>query len=87
MHRLKPAVYTGSVFVDAGGLMSYGLSPFFLPLGAAKYVDKILKGTKPVELPVEQPTKFECIINLKTTQALGITIPPHLLVLADEVRQ
>jgi putative ABC transport system substrate-binding protein len=80
-----PAVYTTKLFVDAGGLMSYGISPFRGYLDAPKFVDKILKGAKPADLPVEQPTTFECVINLKTAQALEITIPPHLLVLADEV--
>ena len=86
LHRL-PAVYTNRLFVDAGGLMSYGTNPSSLYLGAAKFVDKILKGAKPADLPVEQPTKFECIINLKTARALGITIPPTLLFQADEVIQ
>jgi putative tryptophan/tyrosine transport system substrate-binding protein len=83
-HRL-PAIYQVRSCVDAGGLMSYG--PSFSAVGrrAATYVDKILKGTKPADLPVEQPTKFDLLINLKTAQALGITIPPNLLVLADEV--
>jgi len=85
-HRL-PAVYPWRVFVDAGGLMFYGVNPSSLQLGAAKFVGKILKGAKPADLPVEQPTTFECVINLKTAQALGLTIPPHLLVLADEVLQ
>jgi putative ABC transport system substrate-binding protein len=83
-HRL-PAVYHHWLFADAGGLMAYGVAPVSLYLGAAKYVDKILKGAKPADLPVEQPTKFVLIINLKTAQALGITIPPTLLMLADEV--
>ena len=82
-----PAVYGSKIFVDAGGLMSYGIDPFRNYLSAATFVDKILKGAKPADLPVEQPTTFECVINLKTAQALGITIPPHLFVLADEVRQ
>jgi putative ABC transport system substrate-binding protein len=74
-------------FVDAGGLMSYGTHFEDLYRRAATYVDKILKGTKPADLPVEQPTKFALIINLKTAQALGITMPPSLLLLADEVLQ
>ncbi len=83
-HRL-PAVYTGRAFVDAGGLLSYGINTARLYRHAATYVDKILKGAKPAELPVEQPTKFDLVINLKTAQALGITIPPTLLFQADEV--
>ena len=83
-HRL-PAIYTGRPFVDAGGLMSYGPSLRDMAHRTAVFVDKILKGAQPADLPVEQPTKFELVINLKTAQALGITLPPHLLVLADEV--
>ena len=73
--------------MDAGGLMAYGADDFRLNMGVAKFVDKVLKGAKPADLPLEQATVFECVINLKTAQALGITISPHLLVLANEVIQ
>ena len=78
MHNVRP-------YVEAGGLMAYGPSSRDLRRRAAVYVDKILKGAKPTELPVEQPTKFDLIINLKTAKALGLTIPPSLLLRADQV--
>jgi putative ABC transport system substrate-binding protein len=80
-----PAIYPRSEFVDAGGLMFYGVNFLDLWRRAATYVDKILKGTQPAELPVEQPTKFEFIINLKAAKQIGLTIPPNVLARADRV--
>jgi putative ABC transport system substrate-binding protein len=83
-HRL-PSMLNGREFVEAGGLMSYGSSPAERGQRIAAYVDKILKGAKPGDLPIEQPTQFEFVINLKTAEALGLTIPPTHLFQADEV--
>jgi putative tryptophan/tyrosine transport system substrate-binding protein len=83
-HRL-PAIYVSKEYVDAGGLVAYGPSYPDLYRRAAIYLDKIFRGTSPSDLPVEQPTKFELIINLKAAKALGLTIPPTLLATADEV--
>jgi putative ABC transport system substrate-binding protein len=80
-----PVIFEQAAFVDAGGLMSYGVSFTDLDRRAATYVDKILKGAKPAELPVAQPTKFELVINLKAAQQMGVTIPPHVLARADKV--
>jgi putative ABC transport system substrate-binding protein len=85
-HRI-PTIYEFQVFVESGGLMSYGGSVSEMQRRAAGYVDKILRGAKPADLPIEQPSKFELVINLKTAKALGLTIPPALLGRADEVIQ
>ncbi len=83
--RNLPAVYPFTVFASAGGLVSYGVDLLDLQRRAAGYVDRILKGTKPEDLPVQLPTKFELAVNLKTAKALGLTIPESLLARADEV--
>jgi ABC-type uncharacterized transport system substrate-binding protein len=83
-HRL-PAVFGGHFYAEAGGLISYGANAPAMYRRGAYYVDKILKGAVPADLPIERPTKFELVINLKTAQAIGLTIPPTLLFQADEV--
>jgi putative ABC transport system substrate-binding protein len=83
-HRL-PAVYGTSAVVEHGGLMTYAPSQADMWRRVASYVDKILKGAKPADLPIEQPTKFEFVINLKTAKQIGLTIPPNVLARADRV--
>ena len=80
-----PAIYPAKEFVEAGGLMSYGVDNPDQFRRAAVYVDKVLKGAKPADLPIDQPTKFEFVVNLKTAKALDLTIPPQLLIDADKV--
>jgi putative ABC transport system substrate-binding protein len=87
MKNRLPAMYGFREFVDAGGLIAYGVNISYLCRRAAVYVDKILKGAKPGDLPVEQSAQFELVINLKTAKALGLTIPPSLLLRADEVTE
>ena len=80
-----PGMYTTSLFVDAGGLMSYSPDALDRLRRTATYVDKILKGTKPADLPVQQPAKFELVINLKAAKQIGLTIPQRVLLKADRV--
>ena len=80
-----PAIYVGREFIEVGGLMTYGVNFPHLYFRAATYVDKIFRGAKPADLPVEQPTKFELIINLKAAKVIGLEVPPMLLARADEV--
>jgi putative ABC transport system substrate-binding protein len=83
--RGLPTIYPVTEFAEIGGLMAYGISDIDLYRRAATYVDRILKGTKPADLPVEQPKKFELVINLKTAKQIGLTIPPNVLARADRV--
>ena len=83
--RRLPAIYEAREFVEAGGLVSYGPSLLANQRRAAEYIDKIFKGAKPADLPVEQPAKFELLIDLKAAKALNLTIPPSVILRSDEV--
>ena len=83
--RRLPAIYEASEFVESGGLISYGPNQTVIERRAAEYVDKIFKGVKPSDLPVEQPTKFEMVINMKTANALNLSIPQSVMMRADQV--
>jgi len=83
--RRLPAIYHNEDFIEAGGLMSYATNLLNLHRRAAVYIDKILKGTKPADLPVEQPMKFDFIVNLQAAKQIGVTIPPNVLVRAGKV--
>jgi putative ABC transport system substrate-binding protein len=85
MKRQMPAIFHTEAFIESGGLMSYAPNIAAMYRRAAIYVDKVLKGTKPADIPVEQPTKFEFVINLKTAKQIGLTIPPNVLARADKV--
>jgi putative ABC transport system substrate-binding protein len=85
LKRRMPAIFHTRAFVEAGGLMSYAADAIDLYRRAATHVDKILKGAKPADLPVEQPTKFKLVVNLKTAKAFGLSIPQSILLRADEV--
>jgi putative ABC transport system substrate-binding protein len=85
LERRLPSMYSSREAVDAGGLLYYGADPEASYRRVAYYVDRIVKGAKPAELPVEQPTKFELVINLKTAKQIGLTIPPNVLARADRV--